>query len=70
MLLAKKFKTRMVKPKMKSPINILFEVARIVLLIPHSNTVTERLCYNFQLDNELLGMAKKAVVNYNKEHSN
>ena len=28
------------------------------------------LCYEFQPDKELLGMAKKAVVNYNKEHSN
>ena len=28
------------------------------------------LRYEFQPDKELLGMAKKAVVNYNKEHSN
>ena len=101
---------------MKRPIgnnkrfNILFEVAQIVLLIPHSNAAIERLfslvnknknessdrnrldqdktlfsilavkldrpdtssalCYEFQPDKELLGMAKKAVVNYNKEHSN
>ena len=101
---------------MKSPIgnnkrlNILFEVAWIVLLIPDSNAAIERLfslvnknknessdrnrldqdkalssilavkpdhrntslalCYEFQPDKELLGMAKKAVANYNKEHSN
>ena len=28
------------------------------------------LCYEFQPDKELLSMAKKAVVNHNKEHSN
>ena len=28
------------------------------------------LCYELPSDEELLGMAKKAVVNYNKEHSN
>ena len=91
---------------MESPIgnnkrfNILFEVARIVLLIPHSNAAIEglfslvnknhqieiessilavkldrpdrgsALCYEFQPDKELLGMAKKAVVNHNKKHSN
>ena len=28
------------------------------------------LCYEFQPNNKLLGMAKIAVVNYNKEQSN
>ena len=88
---------------MKNPIGnnkmfqILFEVAQIVLLIPHSNAAIEclfsckqqdktlssilavkfdhphaisALCYEFQSDKELLGTAKKAVVNYNKKHSN
>ena len=101
---------------MKSPIgnnkrfHMLFEVARIVLLIPHSNAAIERLfslvnknkndssdrnrldqdatlssilavkldrpdsdsalCYEFQPDKELLNMAHKSTVTYNKEHLN
>ena len=89
---------------------MLFEVARIVLLIPHSNAAIERLfslvnknkndssdrnrldqdaalssnlavkldcpasdsalCYEFQPDKELLNMAHKATVTFNKEHLN
>ena len=37
--------------------------------LDHADT-SSALCYEFQPDKELLGMTKKAVVNYSKEHSN